>query len=263
MKRRVAGLVLTGALLVAAPIGTGFVHAETRIVGNLAVTVSAKLAPKKLPRQGRAPVAVSIGWKVGTTDGTPAPTLKTLRIEINRHGILDLTGLPVCPYGKIQPASTKRALTNCRPALVGRGSFSALVGLKGQQGYVSKGQMVLFNGRKDGQPVLYGQIYSRYPFSTSFVVIFEIDERGKGTYGTTLTANLPAGLRAWGNLTEINMRLSRKFAYKGVQRSFLSASCPAPKGFKKIVFSLARATFRFQDRAGMTHVLGETCTARD
>lgn len=263
MKSRVAGLALMGALLATAPIGAGLVHAETRIVGNLAVTVSAQLSPKKLPRQGRAPVAVSIGWKIATTDGAHVPTLKTLKLEINRNGVLDLAGLPVCPYAKIQPASTKRALTNCRPALVGRGSFSALVGLKGQEGYVSKGQMVVFNGKKGGKPVLYGQIYSAHPFANSFVVVFEVNERRHGTYGTTLTAKLPAGLRAWGNLTEINMRLSRKFAYRGAQRSFLSASCPAPKGFKRVFFALARATFQFDDHAGMTQVLSETCTARD
>jgi hypothetical protein len=262
MSTRFARLALAPALLAMTLIGTGLAQAETRIIGNLVFSVSAKLSPKKLPREGRAPVAVSIAWKIATTDGSTPPTLKTLKIEINRNGILDPTGLPTCPYNKIQPASTRRALKNCRASLVGRGSFAALVGLEGQESYVAKGRMVVFNSTKGGKPVLYGQIYSAYPFANSFVIVFKVDKRKKGAYGTTLTANLPASLRTWGNLTEIKMRLSRKFGYKGKARSFLSAGCPTPKGFTAAVFRLARTSFAFNGGRKVTSTLTEDCKVR-
>jgi len=101
---------------------------------NVRVAVDGKLSPKKLPREGEAPISVSVGWKIESADGSPPPKLKGLRIEINRHGRFDTTGLPVCPIAKIQPATTQRALSNCRSALVGRGSFSAQIALKGQEG---------------------------------------------------------------------------------------------------------------------------------
>src|SRR5262249_53973111 len=107
--------------------------------GTLLVDVDGHVSPHKLPREGRAPVAVSVGWHVSTTDGTQPPQLKKLQIEINRNGILDPTGLPICPYEKIQPALTSRALKNCRSSLVGRGSFAAIVGIEGQESYVAKG----------------------------------------------------------------------------------------------------------------------------
>jgi hypothetical protein len=237
--------------------------AETRLIGNLQFSVSANLSPKRLPRESLAPVAVSLGWKIASADPTQKPpTLKTVKIEINRNGILDATGLPICPYPKIQPASTSRALQNCRSALVGKGSFSALVGLEGQESYVTKGKMDVFNGTKGKKPVLYGHIYTAYPFAASFVIVFGLSKQSNGAFGTTLDAKLPANLRAWGNLTEVKMRLARNFAYGGKRHSFLSAACPAPKGFGAAVFRLAKTSFAFTGGTDVSQTLTETCKAR-
>jgi hypothetical protein len=264
MRTRSAKLVATLTLLVLALAGATVAYAETetKIIGNVEMTVTAELSPKKLPREGRAPVAVSLGWKVATTDGTTPPTLKKLQIEINRNGILDPTGLPICPYDKIQPASTSRALKNCRSSLVGKGSFAALVGIEGQESYVASGKMVIFNSEKAGKPVLFGQIYSAYPFANSFVIVFKVSKEKKGEYGAILNATLPASLRAWGNLTEINMRLSRKYGYQGQQRSFLSANCPTPKGVGTASFKLARTNFAFVGGPQVGSTLTDSCKVR-
>ena len=257
MSNRLAKLAVALTLLPA--LAAGFAQANTRIVGNLVISVSASLSPKKLPREGRAPVAVSIAWKVATTDGTEPPPLRKLAIEINRNGILDPTGLPICPYAKIQPASTSRALKNCRASLVGRGTFAAIVGLEGQQHSLTSGRMVIFNSKRGGKPVLFGQIYSGYPFAHSFVIVFKVDKRRQGPYGTTLTAELPASLRAWGNLTEIKMRLSRKYGYQGKRRSFLSANCPTPKDVGTASFNLARTSFTFVSGRKVSSTLSDSC----
>ena len=154
-----------------------------------------------------------------------------MQIELNRNGHLDYTGLPLCPYDAIQPASSARALGACRPALVGQGSFTAEITLGTQDPYPIKGKLLAFNGKSKGKPVLFGQIYAPHPFATSFVIVFAIDERTKGTFGTTLSAHLPSTLGSWGKLTGIELRLSRHYKYKGKSRSYLSAGCPAPKGF--------------------------------
>ncbi|HEX6153451.1 MAG TPA: hypothetical protein VFZ19_08020 [Solirubrobacterales bacterium] len=235
---------------------------ETQQVGSMLLDVSAQLSPKRLPRDRLAPIAVSIGWRISSTDGSEPPKLKTIAIEINRNGVLDASGLPACPYEKIQPASTSRALANCRPSLVGTGSFSALVGLEGQERYVAKGKMLVFNGVEKGKPVLYGQLYSGFPFANSFVIPFAISRTRKGAYGTTLQATLPANLRAWGNLTEVEMRLSRKYSHRGKSRSFLSASCPTPKGLGLALFRLARTSFSFTGGTDVSSTLTEQCNAR-
>jgi len=262
MRKSALPILLLAAALLALALTT-IANAETKILGNLALSVQAKLSPKKLPRESTSPIAVSVGWRIQSTDpALKPPSLKSVKIEINRAGILDPTGLPDCPYPQIQPASTQRALANCRSSLVGQGSFSALVGLEGQESYVSKGKMLVFKGTKAGKPVLYGQIYTAYPFAASFVIVFKVSKEQKGTYATTLSATLPGNLRAWGNLTEVKMRLARNYSYKGQKRSFLSAGCPAPKGFGAAPFPLARTSFTFDGAPAVSQVLSETCKVR-
>lgn len=246
------------------PAGASFASATITQQGNLRVSVSGKLSPKKLPREGAAPIAVSIGWDIATTDGTPPPKLKTLGVEINRKGLFSTEGLPTCPYAKIQPATTQRALSNCRSALVGRGSFTANIALKGQEGesYAAKGQLLVFNGEAGGKPVLFGQIYAAHPFATSFVITFKFSKIKKGEYGTSLSATLPAALRSWGDLTGIQMNLSRHYHYKGKSRSYISAGCPAPKGSHLASFKLARTSFSFAGGTQLSSTVSETCKAR-
>lgn len=248
--------------LIALAAGATLAAAEVTQKGTVRLSVSGEMSPSRLPREGAAPISVSVGWQIATTDGTPPPKLKTLKIEINRAGHFDLTGLPTCPYDKIQPATSSRALANCRSALVGRGKFSALVALAGQESYVASGQMLVFNGLEGGKPVLLGQIYSATPFSNSFVIVFKLSEIARGRYGNALTATIPPALRAWGSLTEIDMRLSRHFGYEGKQRSFLSAGCPAPKGFTQAVFPLARTSFAFIGGLSQSLTLNRSCKAR-
>ena len=264
MLNRNSKLAMLLALIALLAIGVAsLAQAKTNVAkGNLLVSVDGRLAPSKLPREGRAPIAVSVGWKITTVDGAEPPRLKKLKIEINKNGVLDPTGLPVCPYDKIQPASTSRALKNCRSALVGKGNFSAIVGLAGQESYVAEGKMIVFNSEKGGKPVLYGQIYSALPFANSFVITFKVKKAKKGPYGTSLVATLPASLRAWGNLTEINMRLSRKFKVKGNRRSYISANCPTPKGVSAASFKLARTSFDFVGGAKVSTILTDDCRAR-
>jgi hypothetical protein len=230
--------------------------------GNLRLSLEGKLSPKRLPRKGQAPIAVTVGWGISTTDESPVPTLKKLGIEINRKGSFDATGLPVCPIAKIQPASTQRALANCRSSLVGQGSFSADVALREQEAYETTGRLLVFNGERHHKPVLLGQIYAPHPFATSFVIPFEVKKISKGSYGTALEATLPKAIAAWGNLTGIKMTLSRRYSYQGKRRSYVSGGCPAPKGFSKALFPLARASFAFKGGTELDSTLTGTCRAK-
>lgn len=229
--------------------------------GNVRIEVTGELAPKTLPRKGSAPISVSVGGHITTTDKSPPPRLTSINIELNRAGRIDSTGLPVCDYHSIQPASSSRALSACRPSLVGQGSFSAEITLAGQNPYPTKGKLIAFNGREHGRPVLFAQIYSPHPFPTSFVIVFKI-EKGKGSFGTDLDADLPKTLGTWGKLTGIEMKLSRSYSYKGRRHSYVSAGCPAPKGFPGASFKFARTTFGFQGGKSLNSTLTRSCKAR-
>lgn len=226
------------------------------------VAVQGKLTPQALPRHGTAPVAVSVAGRISTPSGDLPPQLKRLAIEINRHGRIDTRGLPVCPRASIQPATTARALAACRSALVGEGTFSAAVVLKGQNPYPSRGKLLIFNGRERGRPVLYGQIYSAQPFTNSFVITFAVKPIRRGTYGTALIASLPESLGSWGYVTGISLKLSRRYSYRSQRHSYLSAGCPAPEGTSRVGFSLARTSFAFSGGRKLSSVLLRSCRVR-
>jgi hypothetical protein len=237
-------------------------NAETTQNGNLRVTVSGKLAPKKLPRTGVAPISVSVGGQIATTDETLPPTLKSIRIELNRHGRLDYKGLPTCDYGRIQPGSSAHALAGCRSSLVGEGTFSSDITLAGQEPYPTQGKLLVFNSTKGGKPVLYGHIYSPHPFATSFVIIFKVSQLKKGAFGIVLNAPLPKAMKSWGRLTGLSMTLNRRFNYKGTSHSYISSGCPAPKGFSATPFQLARTSFSFDGGKQLSSVLQGECKVR-
>ncbi len=250
-----AALIAIGALAVLA-------RAETTQQGNLRVTVSGKLTPKKLPRDGVAPISVSVGGQIATTDETLPPTLKSIRIELNRHGRLDYKGLPTCNYGRIQPGSSAHALAGCRSSLVGEGTFSSDITLAGQEPYPTQGKLLVFNSTKGGKPVLYGHIYAPHPFATSFVIIFKVSQVKKGTFGIALDAPLPKAMKSWGRLTGLSMTLERRFNYKGTSHSYISSGCPAPKGFGATPFQLARTSFAFAGGKELSSVLTGECRVR-
>jgi hypothetical protein len=230
--------------------------------GTLRIKVSGSLSPKRLPRERAAPISVSVGGEISTTDASLPPQLKSLRIELNRHALLDTGGLPICEYSSIQPGSSSHALSQCRSSLLGSGSFTANITLAGQEPYPTHGRLLLFNGVRHGKPVLYGHIFSAKPFATSFVIVFAIEKLRGGTYGTALSAPLPKAMDAWGRLTGLQMTLSRRYSYKGSSHSFISSGCPAPKGFTKAPFRLARASFAFDGGEALTSTISGVCSVR-
>jgi hypothetical protein len=261
MERR-AIFVTAFGLVLALLFGAAAAGAEVTQKDNLRVAVSGRLTPNALPRNGVGPSSVFLSSRISTSDESDPPQLKRLRIEVNRHGRLSYRGLPSCPLTLIQPASTSRALAACRSSLVGRGHYWANVVLSGQQPYPTQGTLLIFNGMRNGKPALLGQIYSARPFATSFVIPFTIGRIAHGAYGTALTAQLPRALGSWGYITAIELKLSRRYSYRGRSQSFISASCPAPGGSPRAVFPLARTSFVFAQGLTLRSTLIRSCRVR-
>jgi hypothetical protein len=252
------------ALLATVALCLGLVtlaQAEVSQRGDLRVSVDGELSPSSLPRQGGAPVSVTVGGHIATTDKSAPPQLRRLTIAINRHGRLDPRGLPVCYLADIQPASTVEALRACRGSRVGEGSFSANVAIPTQAPFPSRGKVIAFNGRRHGRPVILAHVYGIEPIPTSFTLPFQI-ERSKGTFATTLVASLPQTTGEWGFVTGIEMTLKRQFTYRGQAHDYLSAGCPAPEGFPGAVFPLVRASFGFAGASSLSSTLVRSCKVR-
>lgn len=228
--------------------------------GNVRVKVDGKLKPTRLPRTGVAPISVTVDGVISTADQSLVPRLNSIRIELNRYGRFDDRGLPACKYERIQPGTSSHALSVCRSSLVGEGSFSAAITLADQQPYPTKGKLLVFYGKREGKPVLYGHIYAAHPFASSFVIVFKISELRQGSYGAAFGAQLPKAMDAWGRLTGLNMTLARRYSFEGRPHSFISSGCPAPKGFPGASFSLARTTFNFAGALTVSETVSGSCT---
>src|SRR5215469_9105720 len=103
MTARTKTLAIT---LVALLCLTTLATAEIAQKGEVRVKVSGSFTPQRLPRSGSAPISVSVGGDISNTKGGPAPRLESLRIELNKGGVIDSKGLPLCPVSAIQTAST-------------------------------------------------------------------------------------------------------------------------------------------------------------
>jgi hypothetical protein len=250
----------TAALALGAAVPTA---AEISQRGTLRVSFLGGLRPTALPRHGRAPIAVSVSSRISTTDQSNPPQLRRIALALNRHGHIDTRGLPRCRLGEIQPATSDEALRNCRPALIGSGRFLANVALPEQSPFPSNGRVLAFNGVRKGRPVVYAHIYGTDPLPTSYVLPFELKRSsGGGTYGTTLVAELPRIAAEWGFISGVELTLKRRFQHGGRQRSYLSAGCPAPRGFNGAVFPLANASFAFQGGHTLDATLTRHCQVR-
>jgi hypothetical protein len=227
--------------------------------GNLFLSFKGGISPTVLPRHSVAPVAISLEGVVRIPPGVKPPPLQEIKVALNRGGILDTTGLPQCRLSQLQGTSSVQALGACRDALVGNGTYSAKASFPEQASFPTQGHILAFNGTREGQPVIFAQVYGRSPAPSTGVIIFYIRRPRKGGYGTVLNADLPTALQGYGYLKRISLYLHRLFTYKGARRSYLSAACAAPPGVPVVSFAFARASMRFQGGPLLSSTIVRSC----
>jgi hypothetical protein len=254
--RRLPAAILAASVLCLAWVAIG--SAESTQKGNVRVALSGKLSPHALPRKGSVPATVEIGWRISSTIGGNPPPLQRIELALNRFGHLDPRAVPTCRMSQIEPATTENAIRACRRALVGEGQFSAAVAISGQAPFPSKGAVTAFNGVEHGRPVILLHIYGTEPIPTSLTIPLQI-QSGKGEFGTVLRGTLPSVEASIGIITGINLRLDGTVGQGG--RHYLTAGCPAPKGFPGAVFALARGGFYFAHGKTLEIILNRNCHA--
>jgi len=237
--------VIAGLAVLAPAAGLGSISQK----GGVRVKVTGGIAPQRLPRHGTAPVSVSVAGKISAA-GNTLPQLKAMQIAVNSAGVLDLKGIPHCRIGHINPSTTQQALALCGDSLVGEGRFSANVVLPEQSPFPSSGKLLAFNGTIGRRPAIFAHVYGTQPLATSYVFAFRVKRQKKGTFGTTLEASFPRATGDWGYITGISLTLNKKF---------LRAGCPAPKGFNRVLFPLAKTGFDFAGGLHISNTLTKSC----
>lgn len=255
--RRFATVVL---LLFGAVAFAAAANAEVIQSGDVRVNFLAEFAPSSLPRETPAPITVEVGGRISTTDGSHPPALRNMRVELNSAGRIESAGLPVCEPSLLQSTDSAAALARCGPAKVGDGSFQAQLRFGGKP-LVVKGRALVFNSTVGGRPGLLVHIYIAAPARVTFVIPLRISHQ-PGEFGTVLTARVPTLVGGLGSVTDLRLRIGRRYEYRGAKRSYLSAACVAPAGFPGAPFSFARGTFGFEGGRTIHLTLIRHCQVR-
>lgn len=235
--------------------------AELTQKGNLFIRFDGGLSPASLPRATPAPIALRIEGTIRSLAGD-RPRLNRIRIAVNRGGRLSTRGLPVCPRRRLGGTTTVEALRKCDPALVGAGGVVVRTALENQPAATLRGEMLLFNSRAGGRPAILAHVYIANPTPVTARVVFEVRRRRRGTFGTVISARLPASITRNVTLKSIFFELRRNYRFRGARRSYLSAACAAPPGFPGAIFPFARATFGFDDGRSLSSLLTRSCRVR-
>jgi hypothetical protein len=258
MRRLALPILLAAAALLAASGAA----AETVQEGGLRIAFAGGFAPQALPRDRPAPVTVHLSGSIGTASGARPPQLRQVSFAVNRHGKLFTRGLPVCPAGALESTTTKAALERCAPARIGEGSFGAELAFPGLSLIPVRGRLLAFNGRRGGQPAILLHLYVSSPARVTIVLPFEVTQGGGGEFGTVLTAHIPKLAGDLGYVTDVELKIGRRFTYRGRPESLFSASCAAPAGFPGAVFRFARGSFYFANGQRLTTTLARNCRVR-
>jgi len=256
------GGVLIAAVVALSVIAASFAHAEVVEKGRYRISFHGSIAPVKLPRKGLAPVGVTMGAKIKTTDEEKPARLNKIVLDINSHGTFDNKGLPLCNYGALVNASPEDARRACGAAEVGHGNVTTRIGFPGQGEFAANGPLLAFNGKEKGKQAIFAYVDSEGKFSTTFVIKF-IVKKTHGTYGTSLVADVPSIASGNGYISAFDLGLKRKYSFKGQKKSFVAASCPLPAGVNIASFGFARSTYSFEDGTTVSSVQKSTCKAKN
>jgi hypothetical protein len=208
--------------------------------GKLLVYFDAGIKPKALPRDELRPVKVGFIGSFENLDGSDVPALKTMTLQLAKGGVVQSTGLARCSKARLVQQTTESAIAECRDALVGSGEVSTAVRFPDGRRLRAKSKLLLFNSSRD----ILMHIYTTEPLEGTFIIPLHI-HKSRGPFGTVLSARVPRLAAGYGYLTGFRMTMSRLYRYRGQKRSYLLASCAAPKGLNRVAFELARVDFRF------------------
>lgn len=255
MKRYLYGVTVVVGLFLLLVTGASGKWEIVR-AGNIVFGDNGGISPTKLPRHGFAPATARIIGKIGTVDGTHPPALRQVEADIDRTIRVDAVGLPRCRAGQLQARSTADAKRACGDAVVGSGSATVEVAFPEQPPFSSTGPLVLFNGGVHGNTTsVLLHAFVNVPAPTAIVVPATVTRIHKGRFGLHLEARVPRIAGGAGSATNFELKIGRRFTYKGKKKSFLSAGCPTGSWMTKGHVEFADGT-----EAGLTHLFA--CTPR-
>jgi hypothetical protein len=178
--------------------------------------------PKQLPKRTFAPLALQVSGMIVVGDGQVPPPLREMTIDIDRNGVLDASGLPICPFRELKANDTDAIRRVCARSLVGTGMAHIGVPQKAPVQAI----LSLFNGGvSKGVTKLLVQGVPASGASEPIVTAMKIRPIAKGRYGSEAVLEVPPILEGSGSVLDFNLRINRRFTLQGRQHSYLAARC--------------------------------------
>jgi hypothetical protein len=218
-------------------------------------SIDSQIRPKKLSKTKFTPGSLKVTTLTTSTtaaNGVPSPAVHAT-LDFDRNARLYTKGLPTCDPAKLQNQSTEVARRVCGPAMIGSGKALALLPV-GPTVYNVEQTVTAFNGvPQGGKPSVILHTYGTTPIQTTLVLVGPVSNYNKEGYGPRLDLDIPLIAGGQGALKEFQVTINKKWRFKGVKRSFLSAKCPKSKKLK------ARGKFTFRDGQSLTAYSKQTC----
>ncbi|HET7445624.1 MAG TPA: hypothetical protein VFJ57_13305 [Solirubrobacterales bacterium] len=227
------------------------------IVGNIELTANGGFTPEALSKTKQTPIAFFAEGKIRTLDGTHPPALKEFIVETDKNGALNVKGFPTCTSGVLQSRTTHAAEEACPDAIIGSGFATAGIKFSEQpKDVLAKSKIVVFNGGESGGVVtLFIHAYITIPVPAAIVTTVKVKKVHNGRYGLLSTGTIPKIAGGAGSVIAFNLKIDKKYTYKGQRISVLTAKCPDGK-------LQARGTGVFADGTRLSAEVIRTCTGK-
>jgi hypothetical protein len=251
----VISLAAVAALALLLAARSGAISIELRS-GDLVINAEGGFAPSTLPKHEDAPITAHGGGKLSTVSGAYPPVIESINLEYDRHGHVETTGLEVCQRKQLLASTVAEARGRCPDSIVGKGQGRGVVVFPEQAPIPVSSPITIFNGpRVHGNPSVLAHFYTTVPVATAFVIPIEIERIHKGTYGYRTKAKIPPIAGGHGIPIAGHLKIGRKWTYKAVKHSFISARCETGR-------LQARGEFAFRDKTFLSGTFLLPCKAR-
>src|SRR3954468_6091757 len=137
---------LITALVIGALLATGTAAAQTLKAEDFILTSNVGFSPKALPSTENATITVRNAFHLSVPSGGPPPVIDTINYLFDRHGKVDVDGLPVCTLHKLQGTDVETERSVYVDVIVGQGTATAVVDLPEQEPFSTSSPITLFNG---------------------------------------------------------------------------------------------------------------------